>query len=160
MMWSNDLLCIIQHLCCHFPTIHNNNNELKLHKKKRFHCLFVDVCLMPPLKIQKRTSHLRIQIRPRKKIPQFADGKSSKSLINFENKQPNCTILFSFVFGLSFIGCNLSKTVGFDQLWTDQQQKLVTTNRKLVYFKMPNTFCRFAVQNCRYFLPCKLPWKE
>jgi hypothetical protein len=28
----------------------------------------------------------------------------------------------------------------------------VTNNRKLVFFKMTDTFCEFAVQNCRYFL--------
>jgi hypothetical protein len=30
---------------------------------------------------------------------------------------------------------------------------LLTDNRKLVFFKMPKAFCRFIVQNCRYFLP-------
>ncbi len=107
-----------------------------------------------------------------KKIPTIADRKLTKSLINFEIKQPNCTILFIFVFELCFIDCILFKIVGFDQVWTAVQQKLVTTNRKLVFLKMPNTFCRFTVQNCRYFLPQELtmfqfisrdwlhPWSE
>jgi hypothetical protein len=82
------------------------------------------------------------------------DEKSTKGLGNFENKQPNCTILFIFVYQLSFIGCILSKIVSLDQLWTAFQQKLVTANRKLVFFKMPNTFCLLTVQNYRYFLPC------
>ncbi len=43
--------------------------------------------------------------------------KIDKSLGNFENKQPNCTIVFILVFELSFIDCILSKIVGFDQLW-------------------------------------------
>ncbi len=65
----------------------------------------------------------------------------TKSLSNFEIKPPNCTILFIIVFELPFIDCILSKNVGFDQLWTAVQQKLVTTaKRKLVFFKMPNTF--------------------
>ncbi len=72
------------------------------------------------------------------------DRKLTKSHSNFEIKQPNCTILFIFVCQLSFIDCILSKIVGFDQLWTAVQ---------LVFFKMPNTFCRFTVQNCCYFLP-------
>ncbi len=78
----------------------------------------------------------------------------TKGLGNFENKQPNRTILFIFVFQLSVIDSILSKIVGFDQLWTAVQQKLVTANRKLVFFEMPNTFWCFIVQNCRYFLPC------
>jgi hypothetical protein len=82
----------------------------------------------------------------------IADGKLTKSLGNFENKQPNCTLLFFFVLSLSFIDCILSKSVGFGPLWMASQQKLMTANRKLVFFKMPNTFCQFAVQNCRYFL--------
>ncbi len=82
----------------------------------------------------------------------IADKKSTKSLSNFENKQPNCTVLFIFVFELSFIDCTLSKIVGFDQFCTAVEQKLVTANRKLVYFKMSNTFCWFTVQNCCYFL--------
>ncbi len=72
-----------------------------------------------------------------------------------KNKQPNYTILFIFVFKLAFIDCVLFKVVGFDQLWTEFKQKLATDNRKLVFFKMPNTFCRFALRNCCYFLPCK-----
>ncbi len=83
-----------------------------------------------------------------------SEGKPTKSFSNFEIKQPNFTILFIFVFKLSFIDCILSKIVGFDQLWTAFQQKLVTANRKLAFFKMPNTFSRFTVQNCHYFLPC------
>ncbi len=86
------------------------------------------------------------------KISTIADEKLTKSHSNFENKQPNCTILFIFVLQLPFIDCILSKIVGFDQLWTAVQQKLVTTNRKLVFFKMPNTFCWFTVQNWCYFL--------
>ncbi len=86
-----------------------------------------------------------------KKIPAIVDGKLIKSLRNFENKQPYCTILYIFVFQYSFIDCILSKIVGFDQLWIAFQQKLTTANRKLVFFKMPNTFCRFTVQNCCYF---------
>ncbi len=82
------------------------------------------------------------------------DRKLTKSLGNFEIKQTNCTILFIFVFELSFIDCILFKIAGFDQLWTAVQSKLVTANRKLVFLKMPNTFCRFTVQNCRYFIPC------
>ncbi len=80
----------------------------------------------------------------RLKIPTIADSKLTKSIGNFENKQPNCTILFIFVYQLPFIDCILSKIVGFDQLWTAFHQKLVTANRKLVSFKMPNTFCRFT----------------
>jgi hypothetical protein len=45
----------------------------------------------------------------------------------------------------------LSKIVGFDQLWTAFQRKLVTHKQKTFLFKMPNTFCRFAVQNCYIF---------
>ncbi len=85
----------------------------------------------------------------------IVDGKTTKSLSNYENKQPNRTILFIFVFELPFNDYILSKIVGFDQLWTAFQQKFVTANRKLVFFKMPNTICRFIVQNCHYFLPCK-----
>ncbi len=69
------------------------------------------------------------------------DKKLTKSLGNFENKQPNCTILFIFVFKLSFVDCILSKIVGYDQFLTAFQQKLVTDNRKLVFLKMPDTFC-------------------
>ncbi len=83
----------------------------------------------------------------------IADRNLTKSLSNFEIKQPNCTILFIFVFELSFIDCTLSKIVGFDLFWTAVQQKLVNANRKLVFFKVPNTFCQFTVQNCHYFLP-------
>ncbi len=54
--------------------------------------------------------------------------KLTKSLSNFENKQPKCTILFIFVSRLSFLDCILSKIVGFDQLWTALQQKLVTAD--------------------------------
>ena len=57
----------------------------------------------------------------------IANGKLTKSLGNFENKQPNCTILFIFVFQSSFIDCVFSKIVDFDQLWTAFQQKLVKT---------------------------------
>ncbi len=32
------------------------------------------------------------------KIPTILDEKSTKSLSNFENKLPNCTILFIFVY--------------------------------------------------------------
>ncbi len=60
--------------------------------------------------------------------------------------------MFIFVFQLSFIDCILSKIVGFDQFWTAFQQKLATANSNLVFFKMPNTFCQFTVQNCCYFL--------
>ncbi len=59
-------------------------------------------------------------------------------------------LLFIFVFQLSFIDCTLSEILGFDQLWTAFQQKLVTVNKKFVFFKMLSTFCRFTVQNCRY----------
>jgi hypothetical protein len=83
----------------------------------------------------------------------MADIESTKSLGNFENKQLSCTILFVNVFQLSFIDYILSKIVGFDQLWSAFQQKLVTASRKLVFFKMLNTFCRFSVQNYHYFLP-------
>ncbi len=69
----------------------------------------------------------------------IADEKLTKSLDNFENKQPNCTILFIFLFQSSSIDCILSKIVGFDQLWTASEQKLVTANRKLVFLKTPNT---------------------
>ncbi len=58
--------------------------------------------------------------------------------------------MFIFVFQLPFIDFILSKIVGSDQLWTVFQQKLVTANRKLVFFKTSN-FCLFTVQNCHYF---------
>ncbi len=48
-----------------------------------------------------------------------------------------CSFLF---FKLTFIDCVLSEIVSFDQLWTAFQQKLVTANRKLVFFKMPQHF--------------------
>ncbi len=83
-------------------------------------------------------------------MPTIADGKLTKKLGNFEMKQPNCTILFIFVFELSFIDFILSKIVGFDQLWTTVQQKLVTADRKL---QNAQYFCWFTVQNCCYFLP-------
>ncbi len=80
----------------------------------------------------------------------IVDRKLTKSLSNFEINN----LLLIFIFELSFIDCILSKIVGFDQLWTAVQQKLATANRKLVFFKMPNTFCQVTVQNCQYFLPC------
>ncbi len=89
------------------------------------------------------------------KIQTIADKKSSKSLSRFEIKQPDCPMFFIFVFQLSFIDCILSKIVGFDQLWTIVQQKLVAANGKLVFFKMFDTFCRFIGQSCRYFLRSK-----
>ncbi len=79
----------------------------------------------------------------------------TKSLGNFENKQPDCTLLFIFVFQLYFSDCILAKIVCLDQLLTAMQQKLLPANRKLVFFKMPSTFCRFTVQNCHHFLPCR-----
>ncbi len=68
----------------------------------------------------------------------------------------NITVhLRSFLFIiLSFIICILSKIVGFDQLWTQIQQKLVKANKKLVSFKIPNTLCRFIVQNYHYISQC------
>ncbi len=57
------------------------------------------------------------------------DVKLTKSFSNFKIKQLNCTLMFIFVFEFSFIDCILSKMVGFDQLWTAVQQKLVTNNR-------------------------------
>ena len=50
----------------------------------------------------------------------------------------------------------MSKIVDFEQLWTAFQQKLVTANKKLVFFKMFNTFCWFTVQSCCLFSPCNL----
>ncbi len=32
--------------------------------------------------------------------------------------------------------------------------KIGDGQQKTSFFKMPNTFCRFTAQNCRYFLPC------
>ncbi len=78
----------------------------------------------------------------------------TKSLGHFASKQPKWAFSFIFVFQLSFIEYILSKIVGLDQLWAAIQQKLVTANINFVFFKMLNTFCRFIVQNCRYFLPC------
>ncbi len=52
------------------------------------------------------------------KIAIIADGKLTKSLGNYENKQPNCAMKFIFVFILAFIYYVLSKVEGFDQLWT------------------------------------------
>ncbi len=43
------------------------------------------------------------------KILSIVDKKFTKRLSNFENKQPDCTILFIFVYELAFIGCILSK---------------------------------------------------
>jgi hypothetical protein len=62
-----------------------------------------------------------------------------------------CSFLF---FWLSCIDCILSKIESLYQLWTTFQQKLVKANRRLVFFKMPYTFCRFIVLYYRYFLPC------
>ncbi len=81
------------------------------------------------------------------------DEKLTKSFAHFERKQPNCTFSFIFVFQLTFIDCILSKIVGLDQLWKAIQQKLVTAIGKLVFFKMLNTFRRYIVQNCHYFVP-------
>ncbi len=55
-------------------------------------------------------------------------------------KKTNYTILLIFVFKLPFIDCILSEIVGFDQLWTAFQQKLVTTNRKLFSSKCSTFF--------------------
>ncbi len=48
----------------------------------------------------------------------MADQKSTKSLDNFDNKQPNFSILFIFVFQFSFFDCILSKIVGFVRFWS------------------------------------------
>jgi hypothetical protein len=53
-----------------------------------------------------------------KNILTIADKKLTKSLRNFENKQPNCSIMSIFVFQVPFIDCILSEIVSFDQLWT------------------------------------------
>jgi hypothetical protein len=44
------------------------------------------------------------------------DEKLAKSFYQFENRQPNGTLLFIFVFQLSFIDYILSEIVCFDQL--------------------------------------------
>ncbi len=81
----------------------------------------------------------------------------TKSLSRLESKQPNCTKLFIFIFQSSFIDCISSKIVSLDQLWSAVQQKLLTGNRKLVFFKKANIFCWFIIQNCHYLLPCNCP---
>ncbi len=68
------------------------------------------------------------------------DVKSTKSLGNFESKQPNCTILFIFVFKLAFVDCVLSEIVGFDQLWTAFQQNWLPPTDNLFSSKCQTFF--------------------
>ena len=79
------------------------------------------------------------------KIPTIVDRKLKKTR-NFENKQPNCTILFIFVFQLSFIDCILSKIVGFDQLWTAITTKIGDNQQKTC-----------SLQNAQHFLSVYCP---
>jgi hypothetical protein len=76
-----------------------------------------------------------------KKIPTIADEKSTKSLSNFENKQPKCTIMFIFVFSIAFVqNCRfLSTLASIPTKIGDRQQK--------TYF----------LQNAQHFLSVNCP---
>ncbi len=52
-----------------------------------------------------------------------------------------------FCFCVSFIVCYLSKIVVSGQLWTEHKQIWLASNRKLVFFKKPKTFCWFIALN-------------
>ncbi len=80
--------------------------------------------------------------------------KVDKSLSNFEIKQPNCTILFTFVFELSFIDSMLSKIVGFDQLWTAIQKNWWHPTENLFSSKCPTLFVGLLSNTVVIFLPC------